>query len=66
MSGRYSHMFCIAYTVLSDHKEGEDITPEQHAAAIRARVDQCLKHDEMIEAVGCPVDTYDTQEDNAL
>jgi hypothetical protein len=66
MSGRYSHMFCIAYTIHSDHKEGEDITPEQHAAAIRKRVDDCLAHDEMAEAVGCPVDTYDTIEDSAL
>ena len=66
MSARFSHQFVICYSIESDDRDGEDITPEQHRDAIIARVHQAMRDDEMLEAVGPPADTLDRVEDNAL
>lgn len=52
----YNHAFTIAFTVISDHPEGEDITPQQFRHAILDRL-ASLVEDELLEAVGPPYDT---------
>lgn len=59
---RYSHVFSIAYTVESDDELGEEVTDQQHYAAILRRAKQALDSGEMQEAVGPPEDTYDIAE----
>lgn len=62
----YNHAFTVAFEVISDDEDGKDITPQQFADAIRKRVDSLLANgSEMLEAVGAPYDTYDTDEDGA-
>ena len=56
---KYDHAFDIAFSIVSDNQNGEDITAEQFAAAIRKRVDELLATGEMLEAVGLPWDTYE-------
>lgn len=53
----YNHAFDIAFSMKSNHPEGEDITPQQFRHAILARL-AALVDDELMEAVGCPFDTY--------
>lgn len=60
--GRYNHAFSIAFSLNSDRKDGSDIPPERFAIALLRRVADLLEHDEMIEAVGAPDDTYDDAE----
>lgn len=56
----YNHAFTIAFEVSgSSHPDGEDVTPEQMAAALRKRVDELLANDEMMEAMGAPFDTFE-------
>ncbi len=56
---RYNHMFVIAFTVISNDPQGEDVTPQQLADAIGKRVDDCLRSGEMLEAVGAPEDSFE-------
>ena len=37
---RYNHMYDFAFEVLSDHPEGEDVTPAMLIAACRARLNR--------------------------
>lgn len=65
---KYNHAFTLGFSVVSEHPEAEDITPEQFAAAIHQRVAECLIRDqnghcEMLEAVLPPYDTYKEEED---
>lgn len=66
MSGRYSHVFCLAYTIESDDIEGGDLEQMQHATAIARRLGELVANNELLEAVGLPTDTCDKVEDNAL
>lgn len=54
---RYSHLYSIGYSITSETEDGSDITPEQHAAAIYARVKDSLDSGEMHEAVGVPLES---------
>ena len=59
----YNHAFDIAFEIpASTSATGEDITPEQMAAAIISRVEALLSSGEMLEAVGCSFDTYEEEE----
>lgn len=53
----YDHAFCIAFSLRSNHPEGDDITPLQYRQAILARL-AGLVDDELLEAVGMPTDSY--------
>ncbi len=57
----YNHLYTIAFSMSgSTDREGADLTSQQFAAAIRARVAELLKNgDEMLEAVGVPLETYE-------
>ena len=56
---KYNHAFDIAFSVISKNENGDDITAEEFAAAIRQRVDDLLSSGELLEAVGAPWDTYE-------
>jgi hypothetical protein len=53
---KYSHVFAIRFTAITDDVAGENITPEELRIAILTRL-VALPDDELIEAVGCPEDT---------
>lgn len=62
MKQLYSHAFDLSFVVVTDklcnEEEGSFPTPREIADAIRARVDQLLEDDDLIEAIGLPWDTY--------
>jgi len=60
---RYNHMFAIAFTLISDDEQGEDVTKEMLQAALLRRIADLGNSDEWIEAVGTPIDTYQTDDD---
>lgn len=53
----YDHAFTIAFSIKSNHPDGDDITPQHYRHAILARLSS-LVDDELLEAVGGPYDTY--------
>lgn len=55
---RYDHAYTIAFSIKSNHPEGEDITPQQFRHAILARL-ATVVDDELIEAVGIPFDSHE-------
>jgi len=58
----YNHAFDLAFEVRgSTSPSGEDVTPEQMAQAIFAKVKELLACGEMLEAVGCSFDTYEEE-----
>jgi hypothetical protein len=62
---RYNHAFDIAFEVISYEEDGSDVTAEMLADALRDRIDSLFDNDEMIEACGCPFDTYEMGEPKA-
>lgn len=52
----YDHAFTIAFSIKSNHPEGDDISPQQYRHAILSRL-ASLVDDELLEAVGMPIDT---------
>jgi hypothetical protein len=55
---KYNHAFDIAFSVVSEHPAGEDVTAEQVREALIKRVIQAYDSGELLEAVGAPFDTY--------
>jgi len=47
---KYSHMYDVAFEVISNHPEGEDVTPEMIKKALISRITDLDKHNEWIEA----------------
>ena len=59
---RYSHAFCIAFSVISEH-DAEHVTAEELRFGIANRlVDLDSNPGEIVEACGLPYDTYEMQE----
>ncbi len=60
-SPKYNHAFTLAFECLSDHKEGEDVTPAMLREAISRRMDKMDAASDPAfqwkEAVGAPFDT---------
>lgn len=56
---RYNHACLIAFSVVTDHPEGEDFTQEKLVVAILARLADLVKNNELLEAVGAPFDTHE-------
>jgi hypothetical protein len=54
----YNHAYSIAFSVVSKHPEGDDITPQQFRHAILKSL-AALVDDELMEALGAPFDTYE-------
>lgn len=63
MAGRFNHAFTIAFSVVSDRKDGEDVTPATLRAALQRRLDELDRSPdrerEWREAVGAPFDTFE-------
>jgi hypothetical protein len=56
---RYNHAFDIAFSIISNDPEGNDITPAQFSAALRARADRLDQNPgEWLEAAGAPFETH--------
>jgi hypothetical protein len=56
---KYSHAYDIAFEVISDNENGDDVTPEMLVQALLTRIILLSTDEEMIEATGCPFDTYE-------
>lgn len=53
---RFNHAYTIAFEVLSDDENGEDVSAAKLRRALRKRLRE-LNDKEMIEACGAPFDT---------
>jgi hypothetical protein len=60
---KYNHAFALAFSINSDHPDGDDITGEEFTAAVQRRVDDINSSGDLewSEAVGIPYDTYENQ-----
>ena len=47
---KYSHMYDVAFEVISNHPEGKDVTSEMIKKALISRITDLDKHNEWIEA----------------
>jgi hypothetical protein len=56
---KYNHAYDIAFSLVSEHPTGEDVTAEQVRDAIIARVHSAYASGELLEAIGLPFDTYE-------
>lgn len=59
---RYNHAYTVAFSLNSDHPDGEDVTPEMLRVALLRRIIQLDEDGEWEEAVGAPYDTYENEE----
>ena len=56
---KYNHAFAVAFSIESDHPEGEDVTEQMVIDALQARITYLRYHmNEVLEACGVPWDTY--------
>ena len=58
---KYNHAFDIAFSVVSEHPTGEDVTAEQVREVLIKRVIQAYDSGELLEAIGAPFDTYEEE-----
>ncbi len=58
---RFSHVFSIAFSVESNDRFGEDVTPQMLRVALLKRIADLDQNDEWGEATGVPHDTYEIQ-----
>lgn len=56
---KYNHLFDIAFSVVSEHPVGEDVTAEQVREALISRVNRAYESGELLEAIGAPFYTYE-------
>lgn len=59
---KYNHAYDIAFEVVSEKEDGSDITAEMLSKAIALRCLTLMQNNEMLEAVGCPFDTYEMED----
>lgn len=58
----YNHAFCLGFSVAgSTRQDGEDITTIQFVSALLKRITDLVDNNEMLEAVGAPMDTYEEE-----
>lgn len=55
---RYNHAYDLAFSLVSNHERGDDVTPEMFRAALVARMEDLDASNAWGEALGCPFDTY--------
>ena len=58
----YNHAYDLAFTVISDSAEGEDVTKQMLLTAILQRLTELVNSDELEEACGAPFDSYETDQ----
>ena len=56
---KYNHAYDIAFSVVSEHPTGEDVTAEQVLEALINRARTAYISGELLEAIGAPFDTYE-------
>ena len=56
---KYDHAYDIAFSIESDHPNGDDVTENMLYQALRKRISEAYLNGELIEAVGMPFDTYE-------
>lgn len=56
---KYNHVYDIAFEVISDNEQADDVTPEMLLSALRKRIEQIESNGEVFEACGCPSDTFE-------
>ena len=59
---KYNHAYDIAFSLVSKHPTGDDETQDQRVRALLLRIENLIQHNEMLEAVGMPFDTYTEEE----
>ena len=62
---KYNHMFDVAFEVISDDAEGEDVTPAMLRAAMLRRIEILDTSGEWLHACGL-CDTYEVEEEGDL
>lgn len=55
---KYNHAVTLAFEVISEDPNGEDITPAMLKEALLQRMVNLDIGDEWVEAIGAPFDTY--------
>ena len=55
---RYNHMVVLAFAVISNDEQGNDITEDMLRAALLTRIGDLDREQTWIEAVGAPCDTF--------
>ena len=61
---KYNHAFDIAFSIVSLHPSGEDITAEEVLHALIKRAQNAYASGELLEAIGAPFDTYEEDSDH--
>ena len=56
--GQYNHAYTVAFSVLSNKPQGEDVTPVMFRDALTRRMKDLDDNNEREEAVGGPFDSY--------
>ena len=56
---KYNHAYTVAFSLESDHPEGEDVTADMIRVALLRRIADLDEHGELVEAVGGPFDSYE-------
>ena len=59
---KYNHAFDIAFSIVSEHPTGDDVTAEQVLEAIITKVNNAYASGELLECIGFPFDTYEEDE----
>lgn len=59
---KYNHAFSIGFGLISEHPTGDDVTAEQLLEALISRAKSAYESGELLEAVGCPFDTYEEEQ----
>ncbi len=57
---KYNHAFDVAFSLVSNDPDGNDITPDMLKAALLKRISDLDAAEEWKEACGSPWDTYET------
>jgi hypothetical protein len=59
---KFNHAYDIAFEVITDSDQG-DATESQLLAALMKRIANLLESDALLEAIGCPSDTFEEEPD---
>lgn len=59
---KYNHAFTVAFSINSDHPQGDDISADEFHQALVKRSQDLTRADEWLEAVGAPFDTYENED----
>ena len=54
---KYNHMFSICFSLDNENEDGE-ATERELLAALNLRIAELIKEQSVVEACGCPDDTY--------